>query len=50
MLEFFCSVQLEAYRAGMTKAAEIVNDARGEEPDLRCIRDRIKSTRDKKVL
>lgn len=41
------AIQLDAWKQGMTDAAEVVNDARsGDETDLRCIRDRIKSKRD----
>lgn len=44
-------IQLNAIAHGMTLAAGIVNDARGEgEPDLRCIRSEIEFARDKLTI
>lgn len=49
--ELVQQIQLNAVRYGMTLAAGIVNDARGEgEPDLRCIRSEIEFARDKLTI
>lgn len=41
MLEIIQAIQLDAWKQGMTDAAEIVDSCRGEEGDLRCVRDLI---------
>lgn len=40
-IESIKSIQADAWRQGMLDAADIVNQCRGEESDLRCVRDRI---------
>lgn len=43
------AIQLDAWKSGMADAANIVNECRGEESDLRCVRDRIKSAASERV-